>query len=118
MYQSTSAREESQPGVTSVLDRVQLTPLCRWIRNRGGRHMGRRDRGGFDEPGGGRRGGGGRREEGPGRGRDRFEDRGGQPEVRDARLAEFRERVNERLDRFDERLQRLEERLERLSQGG
>jgi hypothetical protein len=74
--------------------------------------VGRRDRGGFDEPGGRR----GRREEGPGR--DRFEDRGGQPEDRDARLAEFRQRIDDRLDRFEERLDRFEERLERLSQGG
>jgi hypothetical protein len=76
--------------------------------------MGRRDRGGFDEPGGGRRG---RRDEGPGQGRDRFEERGGGPEERDARPAEVRQRIDDRLDRFEERLDRFEERLERLAQG-
>jgi hypothetical protein len=59
--------------------------------------------------------GGGRREDGPGR--DRFEDRGGQPEDRDARPTGFRQRIDDRLDRIEERLDHFEERLERLARG-
>jgi hypothetical protein len=59
-----------------------MTPSCRQITSRRARH-----------------------EEGSGR--YRFEDRGGQPDDRDARLTEFRQGIDDRLDRFGERLERL-----------
>ncbi len=64
--------------------------------------MGRRDKGGFDEPGGGRRG-----EEGAKRA----------PVETGSRIAEFRQRNDDRLNRFEERLDHFEQRLGRLAQG-
>jgi hypothetical protein len=59
--------------------------------------VGRRDKGGFDEPSGGRRGG----EEGAKRA----------PVETGSRIAEFRQKIDDRLDRFEERLDHFEERL-------
>ena len=61
------------------------------------------------------RGDPGRHEAGPGRGRERHDDRS--DERQDGEIG-YKDRVHERLDRMDQRLESLEKRLERHLEGG